>query len=119
MKKTLILGATTNELRYAYKAAEKLNEHNHLIVPVGIKKGNVFGKEIINSKEIQLGIDTITMYIGPKNQEEWYDYILETQPKRVLFNPGTENLILQHKLQDEGIDFEEACTLVLLNLGEY
>lgn len=119
MKKTLILGATTNTARYAYKAAEKLTNYNHPIVPVGIKKGEVFGEQIINSKAIQIDVDTITMYVGPKNQEEWYEYIVETKPKRVLFNPGTENPILQHKLKEEGIEYEEACTLVLLNLGEY
>lgn len=119
MKKTLILGATTNPTRYAYKAAERLTKHSHPIVPVGIKTGEVFGEEIIKSKDIQTDIDTITMYVGPKNQEEWYEYILETKPKRVLFNPGTENPILQHKLKEEGIAYEEACTLVLLNLGEY
>lgn len=119
MKKTLILGATTNPSRYAYLAAESLTGKGHEIVPVGIKKGEVFGKEIVNSKEIQPEIDTITLYVGPQHQAEWYDYILSTRPKRVIFNPGTENPDLIRLLKENKIEPVMACTLVMLSIGNY
>ena len=117
--RTLILGATTNESRYAYLAAERLTNNNHEIVPVGIKTGKVFGKEIINSKEIQSDIHTITLYVGTKNQEEWIDYILETNPKRIIFNPGTENAFMASKAIEKEIETVEGCTLVMLAAGAY
>ncbi len=119
MKKTLILGASTNTSRYAYIAANDLTKHKHEIVPVGIKKGRVAGVEIINHKEIIEGIDTITLYIGPSRQAEWYSYIIDTKPKRLIFNPGTENSELADLATKNGIAVEQACTLVMLAIGAY
>lgn len=120
MKKTLILGATTNTDRYAYLAARLLTQKGYSIVPVGIKNGEVFGESIEKDKnKIFEDIDTITMYVGVANQAEWYDYILQTKPKRIIFNPGTENPELYKKAQTEGIECIEACTLVMLNTGQY
>jgi uncharacterized protein len=119
MKKTLILGASTNPERYAYLAAQRLQNHGHPIVPVGIKKGVVLGHAIINEKIVQEGIDTITLYIAPTHQIEWYGYILETKPKRIIFNPGTENLELQQLATENGIETLDACTLVMLSIGQY
>ncbi|ELR69390.1 hypothetical protein C900_05080 [Fulvivirga imtechensis AK7] len=121
MKKTAIIGATTNPARYAYFAAELLTRHGHEIVPIGIKKGEVAGKPILDLREKPSvdGIDTVTMYIGPQNQPEWYDYILSLQPKRIIFNPGTENLEFQEMANGQGIEIEEACTLVMLRVGNY
>lgn len=119
MKKTLVLGASTNPNRYAYKAAHKLNMYGHAIVLVGIKKGEVLEQKIINTKEIINDIDTITLYIGKKHQAEWYEYIITTNPKRILFNPGTENEELVALAKENGIKTEEACTLVLLGTGQY
>jgi hypothetical protein len=123
-KKTLILGATTNPTRYAYLAAERLTNKNHEIVPVGIKQGEVFGQKIEYQTEsqdltIHTDIDTITLYVGVKNQPEWYNYILETNPKRIIFNPGTENPELMKMAQEKGIESEIACTLVMLGSGQY
>lgn len=123
-KKTLILGATPNPTRYAYLAAERLTNKKHEIVPVGIKKGEVFGSQIEYQTEnqdftIHTDIDTITLYVGVKNQPEWYNYILETKPKRIIFNPGTENPELMKKAQEAGIEVEAACTLVLLSSNQY
>lgn len=121
MKKTAIIGATTNRGRYAYMAAQLLSSHGHEIVPIGIKTGEVAGKEILNLRkhpEVK-DVDTVTMYIGPRNQPEWYDYILSLEPKRIIFNPGTENdefIDLAHK---KGIKTEESCTLVMLRIGNY
>lgn len=120
-KKTAILGATTNQGRYAYLAAEMLTEYGHPIVPIGIKKGEVFGQEILdlNQKPSIQEIDTLTLYVGSQNQPEWYDYILSLQPKRIIFNPGTENDELEQLAQAKGIETEQACTLVLLRTGQY
>ena len=119
MKNTLILGATTNPTRYAYLAAERLTGYGHDIFPVGIKKGEVFGKNIENNKNTMAGIDTITLYIGPRHQTEWYDYIVKTKPKRLIFNPGTENMELAQMAKDNGIEPVFACTLVMLSTGQY
>ena len=117
--KTLILGATMNSDRYAYKAAERLSNAGYDIVPVGIRNGRLFGEEIINDKSIQPGIHTITMYVGASRQEEWKQFIIDTKPQRVIFNPGTENPSFQNELAEAGVDVVENCTLVMLSLGHY
>ncbi|UII31599.1 CoA-binding protein [Fulvivirga ulvae] len=121
MKKTAIIGATTNPGRYAYLAARLLTDHGHEIVPIGIKQGEVFDKQILNIKEKPHveDVDTVTLYIGPQNQPEWYDYILSLKPKRIIFNPGTENYELEKLAHKQGIETEEACTLVMLRVGNY
>ncbi len=120
-KKTVIIGATTNPNRYAYFAAGRLKANNHPIVPVGIKKGEVYDEEILDlrSKPDIDEVDTVTMYIGPQNQPEWEDYIVSLKPKRIIFNPGTENLSLVDKAQKKGIATENACTLVMLSANTY
>lgn len=121
MKKTVIIGATPNPSRYAYLAAEMLQEYNQDFVPVGIKRGNVFGKEILDLRshpDIE-NVDTITLYINPQHQKEWYDYFFKLKPKRVIFNPGTENPELEKALEEKNIQALEACTLVLLRSGQF
>lgn len=115
----LILGATNNPSRYAYLAAELLSAKGYPIFPVGIRKGEVFGTTIINNKEVLSEIDTVTLYIGPRIQQEWEEYILKTKPRRVIFNPGTENADFENTLQHSGIKTERACTLVLLRTGGF
>jgi uncharacterized protein len=119
MKKTLVLGATPNPDRYAYLAANRLARHGHEIVNVGIKTGSVAGVPIEKPETIHPDIDTITLYVGPRNQPSLYDYILKTKPKRVVFNPGTENEELEALLKQNEIEPVEACTLVLLSTGQY
>lgn len=119
MKRTLIIGATTNPGRYAYFAAQMLTAKGHDIVNVGIKKGIVAGVEIEKPDAIHKNIDTVTLYIGPHLQAQYYSYILETKPKRVVFNPGTENMELETLLESNGIEPVQACTLVLLSTGQY
>lgn len=118
-KKTLIIGATPNPERYAYKAAHKLVQFGHSIVNVGIKKGEVASHPIEKPERIHEDIDTITLYVNAKNQEGLYDYILATKPKRIIFNPGTENPELVAKAEGKGIETTEACTLVLLSTHQY
>lgn len=119
MKRTLILGATTNTTRYSYLVANKLVRKGHPIVNVGRKIGEVAGVVIEPAETIHTDIDTITMYVGPQNQAPYYDYILQTNPKRVIFNPGSENPDLQQKLEQAGIETIEGCTLVMLNTGQF
>jgi predicted CoA-binding protein len=119
MKSTLIIGATPNPSRYAYKAANMLTSKGHQIVNVGIKAGEVAGVKIEDAREIHTDVDTITLYVGPSTQNSYYDYILKTNPRRVIFNPGTENVELEELLTKNGIEPVEACTLVLLATGQY
>lgn len=118
-KKTLVLGATTNPARYAYLAADRLVAAGHDIVNIGIKTGESAGVEIQRADVVIPDIDTVTLYIGPQRQPEYYDYILETQPKRIIFNPGTENPELETLAKQQGIEVVRACTLVLLSTGQY
>lgn len=118
-KKTLILGATPNSGRYAYLVAHRLRSHGHTIVNVGLKTGEVAGVPIEKPVTIHNDIDTITLYVGPQNQPSLYDYILTTKPKRIIFNPGTENSELRKMAEEKGIETDYACTLVLLSIGQY
>lgn len=121
MKNTVIIGATSNPSRYAFRAAEMLTKYGHEIFPLGIKKGNVFGKEITTIYERPQieEVDTVTMYINPERQREWYDYIIGLKPTRIIFNPGTENEEFEKRAEEAGIEVLEACTLVMLGTNQY
>ncbi|MFN4145097.1 MAG: CoA-binding protein [Runella sp.] len=119
MKKTLIIGASTNPARYAYIAAHRLVTYQHPIELLGLKEGEVAGNLIKTGKPFLENIDTVTLYIGPQHQPEWYDYVLTLKPKRVIFNPGTENPEFQQILLQHNIEALEACTLVLLSTGAF
>lgn len=120
-KKTLIVGATTNPSRYAYTAATMFEERGLDFIPIGIKTGEIFGKQILDlrSKPALEDIDTITLYIGPDNQGEWIDYLLSLKPKRIIFNPGTENPEFYARAKAVGIQVLAACNLVMLSTGQY
>lgn len=118
-KKTVIIGASDNSNRYSYIAANRLVAHGHEVVPIGIKAGRVAGLDIITDHPALEQVDTITMYINPQRQPAYYDYILSLHPKRVIFNPGTENDELEEMLQQQGIQTMEACTLVMLSTGQF
>jgi uncharacterized protein len=117
--KTLIMGASTNPERYAFKAAKSLLAHGHKIELVGQKEGEILGNKIVTNYSDFEEIDTVTMYIGPKNQPDLYDYILKQKPRRIIFNPGSENAEFQKLAKSNGIEVEEACTLVLLATEQY
>lgn len=113
-KKTLVIGASENPERYAYKAVVKLMDNNYPVVAFGLRKGSVNGLDITTEFPEDTDIHTVTLYVGPKNQPEYYDRIIALKPKRVIFNPGTENFEFEEKLTDLGIEAFEACTLVML-----
>ncbi|HEY4650559.1 MAG TPA: CoA-binding protein [Pontibacter sp.] len=120
MKKTVVLGATDNPTRYAYKAVQRLKENGHEVVPVGIKHSTVAGLPIITDKTQPVeDVDTVTLYVGPQNQPVWYDYIIGLKPKRIIFNPGTENNELEQLAEDNGIETLHHCTLVMLASSSY
>lgn len=120
-KKTVIIGASTNPSRYAHTAAIMLKERDVPFVPVGIKTGIISGEKILNLRDKPSipDVHTVTLYVGPKNQIEWYDYILSLKPDRIIYNPGTENQEFMEMAEKEGIDVLEACTLVLLSTNQY
>ncbi|MEO5984921.1 MAG: CoA-binding protein [Ferruginibacter sp.] len=118
-KKTLVLGASENPQRYSYLAVQKLLNNQHPVVAVGKKAGMVKGVQISTGKEHFSEIDTITLYLNPANQKQYYDYILSLNPKRIIFNPGTENPELATLAKNNSIDTLQACTLVMLSTGQY
>jgi len=119
MTKTLIIGASSNPERYAYLAAERLLEHGYDIELIGKRPEVIFDRTIdIEMKEFD-DIDTVTMYVSDKFQPEYYEYIISLNPRRVIFNPGTENPEFEKLLIQNDIKVEEACTLVLLRTGQY
>jgi predicted CoA-binding protein len=118
-KPTIIIGASNNPERYAYKATKMLSEHGHTVYPVGLREGKINGIDIITQKQVFENIDTVTLYVGPANQPSWYDYILTLNPKRIIFNPGTENPEFVKLASAKNIECIEACTLVLLTINNY
>lgn len=119
MKQTLVIGASTNPERYAYKAIESLISHGHPVIAYGKKRGEVSGIPIHNKWDREWRPDTVTLYLGPDNQTEYFQEIIALHPKRVIFNPGTENPVFFELLKENQIEVEIACTLVLLSIGEY
>ncbi len=119
-KTTLILGASTNPSRYAYLAAERLNQHKIKFELLGNKPGEVFNETIKTEQEsVSKDIDTVTMYLGADNQKPYETYLLDLKPRRVIFNPGAENPALAEILEKAGVETIEACTLVMLATGQY
>jgi predicted CoA-binding protein len=118
-KKTVVLGASDNPSRYSYLAINKLRRHQHPVIAIGRKKGKVLDVDIDTEKKPQETVDTVTLYLNPTHQKEYYDYILSLHPKRIIFNPGAENDELYKLAKTNGIQPMEACTLVLLSTGQY
>ena len=120
-KKTVVIGASPNPGRYAYLASNMLKQYKHDVVPMGIRSGEVAGETILDlrTKPKIENVDTVTLYIGPQRQPEWYDYILNLHPKRIIFNPGTENEEFEKMAEDKGIEATEACPLVLLRSRQF
>jgi len=119
MKKTLVVGASLMPNRYSYFAIERLLNSDIEVFAVGNVKGEVHGVKVKTEKLMFSDIHTVTLYLNPKIQKEYYDYIISLHPKRVIFNPGTENPEFYQILKNNDIDFEVACTLVLLSTNQY
>ncbi len=119
MKPTLVLGASDNPERYSNMAVKKLLQHGYTVYPLGIKKGSISNLEILQGKPELKNIHTVSLYLSPKNQQEWIPYILSLKPQRIIFNPGTENPEFFSQATSRGIECVEACTLVMLSIGNY
>ncbi|MGB2758784.1 CoA-binding protein [Maribacter stanieri] len=119
MKKTLVFGASLKPNRYSNIAIHRLVDSGVETLAFGLKEGTVSGVNITNRLSEISDIHTITLYINPKRQEEYYNSIISLSPKRVIFNPGTENPNFYKLLKNNGIEVEVACTLVLLSTRQY
>jgi len=119
LKKTMVIGASPNPDRFSYKAVKLLLKYGHPVEAIGIKNGNIESIEIKKGFPIIPEVHTISLYVGPERQNEYYDYILKLKPKRIVFNPGTENLEFEKMAKDENIKVVEDCTLVMLNSGRF
>jgi len=118
-KTTVILGASDNPNRYSYLALNRLKSHGHPIIAIGKKDGVVSGIQIQSTRPKVENVDTITLYLNPAHQKQYYDYIVSLNPRRIIFNPGTENDELAVLAEENGIKTMEACTLVMLSTGQY
>lgn len=119
MIKTLILGASLHQERYANTAIRRLVHMNFWVVGIGSEEGNIEGVNIY-SHEISIDdIHTVSIYLNPRNQLGYYDYVIKLNPKRVIFNPGAENMEFEELLARHHIPFERSCTLVLLSTGQF
>lgn len=116
---TLVIGATPREDRYANMAVQSLLKHEQQVIAFGQHEGTIGSVVIENTWNPDWEVDTITLYLSPRNQAEYYDRIIALKPKRVIFNPGTENPELFKLLRDNGIGIEVACTLVMLATNQY
>jgi predicted CoA-binding protein len=118
-KYTLIIGASENPTRYSNMAIKKLVQNGHPVAAIGNKEGKVEGISFSKTKTNFEEIDTVSLYIGQRHQPEYYDYVLSLNPKRIIFNPGTENEEFESLANAKGIKTMEACTLVLLGTSQY
>jgi uncharacterized protein len=119
-KYTLVVGASENPERYANKAIRALLANDKKVKAFGLRKGEVEGVVFETEQKVVSDIDTVTLYVGPKHQPDLYDFILEkVTPRRIIFNPGTENPELEDLARERGILCEQACTLVLLATEQY
>jgi predicted CoA-binding protein len=118
-KKTVVIGASENPERYAYRATVTLDRYLHPVIPVGLREGHINDIKILKGNPPIDDVDTVTLYVGPRHQPAWYAYILSLKPKRVIFNPGTENVEFEKMLTEKNIEPLHACTLVMLSVGTY
>lgn len=120
-KHTLVVGASPNPARYSHLAINRLLSHDQPVMAYGLRAGEVEGVPIETDQQAFLGkeIDTITLYVGSRRQEPLMDWIVQLAPRRVIFNPGTENPVFEQKLREAGIEVVIACTLVMLSMQSY
>ena len=118
-KRTLVVGASTNPARYSNMAIKTLLKHGHEVIALAKREGQVESVKIQTKFPENELIHTVTMYVGEQHQSEYYQPILDLQPERVIFNPGTENFEFVEMLESRGIETIEGCTLVMLGTGQY
>ena len=117
--KTVVIGASPNPSRYSYKAVQLLKHHGHEVIAIGIREGMIEDQRILTGKPTIEQVHTVTLYIGIEKQNDYYDYIFSLHPKRIIFNPGTENDEFAKRAESMGIETRTDCTLVMLNSGRF
>jgi len=115
----VVIGASTNPARYSYMAVHRLVDAGHPVIPVGLKKGDVAGIEILHGQPEISDVDTVTLYVGPAHQDVYKEYVRKLNPKRVIFNPGTINPDWMSELENASIEVVNGCTLVMLSIGSF
>ncbi|MCF8302340.1 MAG: CoA-binding protein [Bacteroidales bacterium] len=118
-KKTLVIGASPKPVRFSHQCVKELTQHQHPVIALGNREGEIDGVPIQKGKPQMEDVHTITLYLGPKNQQEYYDYILGLKPERIIFNPGTENDELKLMAEQQGIQTVMSCTLMMLSYGTF
>lgn len=119
ISKTLVIGASTNPERYSNMVVRALKSHQHEVVALAKRTGEVAGVPIQTDFPVNELIHTVTLYVGPQHQPEYYQQVIDLHPERVIFNPGTENFEFAEMLELKGIETIEGCTLVMLSTGQY
>ena len=119
LSKMLVLGAAENPDRYSCKAVKSLDRNGYEVVAVGFRSGFIKDIEILAGMPEISDVDTVLLYIGTKKQQEYYDYLVSLNPRRVIFNPGAENPELQDILKEKGIDVVKDCALIMINTGTF
>ena len=115
----MVLGATPNKMRFAHTCVKSLIRYGYSVIPIGIREGEIAGQKILTEKIQEKGVHTVTIYLGPEKQKEYYNYIIQLDPHRIIFNPGAENPELKAMAEKKGIEVVESCTLVMLNSGYF
>ncbi|MEN8167790.1 MAG: CoA-binding protein [Pseudomonadota bacterium] len=116
----VVLGASAKPLRYSNQAIRLLQEKGYRITPVHPRLKIIEGIPVAASlHEVRQPVDTLTLYVGPRRLEPLIDQVIALRPERVIFNPGTESRDLMQRLDQVGIYWLEACTLVLLRIGTF
>lgn len=118
-KKTLVVGASLKPERYSHMAVLRLQQHHYPVIAYGFEEGKIGATPITTAFPNDTDIHSVTLYLNPKRQEAYYDAILQLKPKRIIFNPGTENEVFKKLAEQHGIATQEACTLVMLSVGNY
>ena len=118
-KKTVVLGASPNPARESFRVVTRLAQSNIDVVPIGLRNGEIEGVKIQNKTRVFEDVHTVTLYMNSKNQEPFYEYILDLKPKRIIFNPGAENEELRKLAQERGIEAINACTMTMLAIGTF
>ncbi|TVR40143.1 MAG: CoA-binding protein [Bacteroidia bacterium] len=117
--RTLVLGASPNPLRYSNKAVKRLLANDKEVVAIGKRETEIDDVKVLKGTPSLEDIHTVTLYLGPANQEDYLEYIVSLKPKRIIFNPGTYNKKLEEMAESNGIDCVEDCTLIMLDAGNY
>ena len=116
----LVLGASTNPMRYSYKAVLWLRDAGYKVVAVGKANGKIGTVEILKDVPAQIeNLYAVSVYLNPENQTEYVNQVLNLKPKKVIFNPLAENKPFADLLTKSSIEPIDACTLVMLKTGEF